>query len=203
MITKDIIINILLVLLTATIFGGGVYLWKQSEINNLSLKFSENSQTIQELKDKIANYQIVDNINQQNNSNNNLPESTSTAKITNPTNKSYTKINNDSTKNNLGKYTKKTDKQLIKEAFATKYNKSINDIMLEITDNNGDYAQGTVKFTGEVAGAWWLAAKPDQKWIIVADGNGVIMCSDIDPYNFPTTMVPECYDASTSQTIHR
>lgn len=97
----------------------------------------------------------------------------------------------------------KTDEQLITEAIAAKHNKPVADTDLTVNANDGQHAQGLVKFAGEVAGGWWLAAKSSGDWIIVADGNGVVMCDDIAPYNFPTSMVPECYDASAGQTVTR
>jgi hypothetical protein len=97
----------------------------------------------------------------------------------------------------------KSDLDSIKEAFAEKYNKSFNEITLSIEQNTGTYAKGGVKFTGEIAGAWWLAYNDASGWIIVADGNGTVLCSDIEPYNFPVDMVPECWDEANSELITR
>jgi len=97
----------------------------------------------------------------------------------------------------------KTDLELIKEAFAEKYNKPIGDVDVNISGNTGTYASGGVKFAGEIAGAWWLAYNDGEDWIIVADGNGMVLCSDIEPYNFPVDMVPECWDEATSKLIKR
>jgi len=91
----------------------------------------------------------------------------------------------------------KSDLDQIKEAFAEKYNKVLNDVSAEISENNGTYAKGLVSFTGEIGGGWWLAYK-DSTWVIVADGNGTVMCSFIEPYDFPMTMVPECWDENTN-----
>ena len=85
----------------------------------------------------------------------------------------------------------------IKEAFAEKYNKVLNDVSAEISENNGTYAKGLVNFAGEIGGGWWLDYK-DNTWVIVADGNGTVMCSFVEPYDFPTTMVPECWDENTN-----
>ena len=97
----------------------------------------------------------------------------------------------------------KSDKEMISEAMATKYNKPVADADLTINENDSQYAQGLVKFAGEIAGGWWLAAKTSGDWVIVADGNGVVMCSDIAPYNFPTSMVPECWDETTQTNVTR
>jgi len=91
----------------------------------------------------------------------------------------------------------------IKEAFATKYSKPLADVNASISENDGTYAKGGVNFAGEMGGGWFLAYKGTAGWIIVADGNGTVTCASIDPYNFPTTMVPECWDEDTSVLITR
>ncbi len=95
----------------------------------------------------------------------------------------------------------KSDLEQIKEAFAEKYNKPLADITATIDQNTGTYANGGVKFAGEIGGAWWLAYNDGSGWIIVADGNGSVMCADIEGYNFPTSMVPECWDEATNTLI--
>lgn len=97
----------------------------------------------------------------------------------------------------------KTDLEQIKEAFAEKFDKPIGDVDASISGNTGTYAKGGVKFAGEIAGAWWLAYKEPCCWTIVADGNGTVPCADIEPYNFPVDMVPECWDEATSKLITR
>ncbi len=97
----------------------------------------------------------------------------------------------------------KSDLEQIKEAFAAKYNKPLGDITVTIDENTGTYANGGVKFEGEIGGAWWLAYNDGTGWIIVADGNGSVLCADIEGYNFPTSMVPECWDEATSKLIQR
>ncbi len=97
----------------------------------------------------------------------------------------------------------KTDLEQIKEAFAEKYSKPIGDVDASISENTGTYAKGGVKFAGEIAGAWWLAYNDGEDWIIVADGNGSVICADIEPYDFPTDMVPECWDEDAGKLIYR
>ncbi len=97
----------------------------------------------------------------------------------------------------------KTEEELIVEAMASKFNKPTADVDVEINESNGTHASGVVKFAGEVAGGWWLAVKDSSSWIIVADGNGTVLCGDIEPYDFPTDMVPECWDETTQTLIMR
>jgi len=97
----------------------------------------------------------------------------------------------------------KSDIEIFKELFANKYTKPTGDITLTVDENTGSHANGGVKFAGEIGGAWWLAAKSGGQWVIVADGNGTVPCSAIEPYSFPTSMVPECWDEGTGTLIIR
>ncbi len=91
----------------------------------------------------------------------------------------------------------------IKKAFAEKYDKQTSEINLEINKETSTHAQGVVRFAGEISGGWWLATKEEGEWVLVADGNGTVMCEDIEPYNFPTEMVPECWNQTTRKMITR
>ncbi|HUV42656.1 MAG TPA: hypothetical protein VMY36_01985 [Patescibacteria group bacterium] len=97
----------------------------------------------------------------------------------------------------------KSDLEQIKEAFAEEYSKPLNDVNVTMSDNTGTYAKGGVSFAGEIGGGWWLAYNDGSDWIIVADGNGTVMCEEIEPYYFPVDMVPECWNEATSELIER
>lgn len=97
----------------------------------------------------------------------------------------------------------KSDLELIKEAFAEKYNKPLEDVDVTINKNTGTHASGLIKFAGEISGAMWLGYKDNGAWTIVHDGQGTIPCQAIEPYNFPVDMVPECWDENTNQLIKR
>jgi hypothetical protein len=96
-----------------------------------------------------------------------------------------------------------SDLDNIKQAFAEKYSRDISEVDISIDKNTGTYANGLVKFAGEISGGWFLAYNDNGLWIIVADGNGTVMCEDIEPYNFPTDMVPECWDEDTMTLVER
>lgn len=84
--------------------------------------------------------------------------------------------------------------------FANKFNKPSEDMILTISKNTGTHASGGIKFQGEIAGGMWLAYKnASNNWIVVFDGNGTIPCESVEPHNFPTSMVPECWDETNSQ----
>lgn len=97
----------------------------------------------------------------------------------------------------------KTDLEQIKELFAEKYSKPIEDASVNISENTGTYATGGVRFAGEISGAMWLAYNDGEKWIIVYDGQGTIPCESVDPYEFPAEMVPECWDEDVGELINR
>lgn len=88
--------------------------------------------------------------------------------------------------------TSRPDKELITEALALKYNLAYAEVKTIFSEINSTQAAGTVSFSGE--GGWFLAVKEGDKWKIVADGNGTVSCETILPYQFPTSMVPECVD---------
>jgi len=97
----------------------------------------------------------------------------------------------------------KSDALMIQESMALKHSKQTAEVKLGISKKTEEFASGSVSFTGEIGGGWWLAALSQGAWVIVADGNGNVMCSDIKDYNFPTDMVPECYDNVTGQVVNR
>lgn len=96
-----------------------------------------------------------------------------------------------------------SDEEAITKAMATRHNRPVNEVDLTVNKNTGNHASGLVKFDGDISGGWWLAAKDNGEWVVVADGNGTVLCDDIDSYNFPTDMVPECWDETTQTLITR
>lgn len=66
----------------------------------------------------------------------------------------------------------------------------------------GNYAQGAAS-SGQ-GGGMWFAAKVNGSWQLVWDGNGTILCTDLTNYpNFPTSMIPECYDMANQKNVTR
>jgi hypothetical protein len=96
------------------------------------------------------------------------------------------------------------DKEDITKALATKHNKSVEETIVSVSKNTGTHASGSIRFSGEESGAAWFAAKDSNgQWVIVYDGQGVIPCNDIEPYNFPKDMIPECWDETTDKNVVR
>jgi hypothetical protein len=65
----------------------------------------------------------------------------------------------------------------------------------------GNFAQGGASAQG--GGGMWFAAKVGGSWKLVWDGNGTISCAKINPYNFPATLIPECFDDVTQKIVTR
>jgi Zn-dependent protease with chaperone function len=92
--------------------------------------------------------------------------------------------------------------EALQVAFAQKYSKSASEVTVTMSKLEAAYASGGVRFGPEtVGGGWFLAAKRDGSWKVVADGNGVVLCSLVEPYDFPTSMVPECFDEVTQTMV--
>lgn len=80
-------------------------------------------------------------------------------------------------------------------------------IQLEITvkTNDGKYASGGVTEKGAMGGGgMFFATKVQGVWKIVADGNGIAQCSELAPYpDFPTSLIPQCWDVATNKLVTR
>ena len=89
----------------------------------------------------------------------------------------------------------------LKTIFATKYSKPIADITLEVNDNTGTHATGLIKFAGEISGGMWLAHLDGTDWVLDFDGNGTPYCANIQPHNYPTSIIAECWDDVNNQLV--
>ncbi len=96
-----------------------------------------------------------------------------------------------------------SDLEQIKLLFSEKYDKPLEEVTVNISENTGTYATGGVKFEGEIGGAMWLAYNDGEEWMIVHDGHGTIPCESVETYNFPTNIVPECWDEGAGELIIR
>ena len=86
-----------------------------------------------------------------------------------------------------------TDEDLLKQAFANKYNTSPSEITVTIRQRVGDYASGGVNIgEGPGSGGVWFGVKQGDTWQIAADGNGIPLCSDLDAYNIPSELINSC-----------
>lgn len=94
------------------------------------------------------------------------------------------------------------DDNLIKQALYKKNNWDEGSVTVVVSANDGKYAKGTANAQG--GGGLFFAEKVNGIWEIVYDGNGIILCSALEKYpDFPTTLIPQCYDQSTDKLIER
>jgi len=91
---------------------------------------------------------------------------------------------------------------LIKQAVFKKTGLDATQAEVSINKNTGQHATGNIKEFEAVGGAYWLAAKTDEGWVCVYDGQSQPTCGQIDVYNFPQDMVPECLDEN-GQVVKR
>lgn len=93
------------------------------------------------------------------------------------------------------------ESELIKEAVFKKTGLDKTKAEVTISKNAGEFASGGIKEFEAVGGAWWIAAKTDDGWICVHTGQSNPSCQDIAPYNFPTSIAPECMDENNQVVI--
>lgn len=86
---------------------------------------------------------------------------------------------------------------LIRQAFAEKYDRFINSVAVEITQDTGNHVKGIVDFDGMGLAATFYAGILNGKWEIAAVENGTLPCAEANLYKFPVEMVPECFNIST------
>jgi hypothetical protein len=104
----------------------------------------------------------------------------------------------------MSEYDEKGEAQkAIINSLAAKYDKAPGEVFVKISKYEPSFAQGGVSFAGEMGGGWFLAAEVGGQWVIVDDGNGTITCEIIEPYNFPVSMVSECWSNNSQSIIYR
>ena len=104
-----------------------------------------------------------------------------------------------------------TQEYLIKQLFSEKYERDASTVYVDVIQAFPEHMSGSVQFIEPDeeqpapgnGGAFLAATDQDGEWVLVFDGNGAILCTDIEPYDFPTEMVPECYDDVAGQVVNR
>lgn len=99
----------------------------------------------------------------------------------------------------------------IKKLFSEKYNKDPSLIKIDFTQEAGDYLKGSVQFLEEGqtepnpgdAGIFLAAKDAGGNWELVFDGNGIVTCQEIEAYNFPVSIVPQCYNQELEKLVDR
>ena len=94
------------------------------------------------------------------------------------------------------------DATAIKIAVSKKIGNAESELGIQISKQTSKHAKGFINAKDETGGGYWLATKTDSGWIIVYDGQATPNCNQVDSYEFPTDMVPECID-DTGNVIKR
>lgn len=95
-----------------------------------------------------------------------------------------------------------TLKVIIKAALVAKHGQDANSLNITVTKIEGSYASGMASATG--GGGLWYAARINNNWNLVWDGNGTVSCSDLNPYpSFPTDLISQCWNSITQTIVNR
>ncbi len=90
----------------------------------------------------------------------------------------------------------------IKAVFVAKYGWNGDNLSISVNQQQGNFAMGGVKdITSPVGGGAWLAVKKDGQWKLLFDGNGTVMCDQVEGYEVPSSMISECFDQATGQMM--
>ncbi len=93
-------------------------------------------------------------------------------------------------------------KNAIKQALVAKHGSTANNLTVTVSKIIGDYSSGGASASD--GGGMWFGAKVNNQWKLVWDGNGTIDCQDLVNYpNYPTSLIPECYNFKTDKSVKR
>jgi hypothetical protein len=94
-------------------------------------------------------------------------------------------------------------KAAVKLGLIDEHGPNAANMVVTVSKIDGASASGGAIEPGSVGGGMWLATKVNGNWELIWDGNGTISCQIIAPYNFPISMVPECWDENTLKSVTR
>ena len=85
--------------------------------------------------------------------------------------------------------------EAIKNLLADKYGKEVSEVIINISQQTENHVRGTVVFQpgGPENSGMFLAAKVNDEWGLVHDGQGAYACSMVEQYNFPLEMISDCF----------
>lgn len=98
-----------------------------------------------------------------------------------------------------GNAAKISTKEQVAGLFSRKYNRPANNLQIEVTSDTGAFAKGTYNEPG--SGGIWFAAKTANGWELASAGNGIAPCDEIEKYNFPKDMIPQCLDTQNGNKL--
>ncbi len=80
------------------------------------------------------------------------------------------------------------DEIMIRGSLAERLGVEAEDVQFTISQNTGTHVMGNV------SNGYFIAVKDLGSWLILYDGQGTPYCQDIEPYQVPIEMIPECLD---------
>jgi hypothetical protein len=83
---------------------------------------------------------------------------------------------------------------VLRQLFMAKYQKPVAEVRVTISLTTETHVRGGVKFGANATAtdSNFLAAKINDQWQLVFDGNGGIACALLRLYNFPIEMMADC-----------
>jgi len=95
----------------------------------------------------------------------------------------------------------KSVSKVMTEEFSKRYNKAIENVEVTVDLEQSGFAKGSIRFKGEGGGAIWFAAKVNDEWKLVSDGQGPMDCATAENYNMPKDLVPGCIDTHNNNAF--
>ena len=94
-----------------------------------------------------------------------------------------------------------TDEEAITRIFKQQYPDYSNgeEITINCQEKTDTHANCMALFEGAYSTPYFLAVKINGNWIIPFIGQDWPLCMDIEPYNFPASIVPECWDSENKK----
>jgi hypothetical protein len=90
----------------------------------------------------------------------------------------------------------------VRKGLITEHGQDAASLNITVSKIEGDFASGGASEQG--GGGMWFAAKVNGVWKLVWDGNGTIQCSSLASYpNFPTDMIPQCWNDKDQSVVKR
>jgi len=87
-------------------------------------------------------------------------------------------------------------KDSIAKLISEKFNRPADSLTIEVLVDTGVFAKGTYNELG-AGGGVWFATKTENEWELVATGNGIVSCDDVNNHDFPREIIPSCLDNGT------
>jgi hypothetical protein len=88
------------------------------------------------------------------------------------------------------------DEVLIKKAVYEKTGLTEENTDVTVSKIEGNFAKGGIKEKVAVGGAYFIAAKVSGNWIVVYDGQSTPTCVQLDNFQFPISLAPQCMTTS-------